>query len=167
MTDDVASDPEFKNFDEKQYFLIRQETLFKTAQVRMREAQERVKFYYDKNTKSELRSQRLSAFGRQEPGHLSQRICTVEETGFTIHWAVIVSKDSREQEISKRLKLKVASSVPMSSPKSYREDPKRTQQVDKVVIADGAEGLLVKPVILIASRRKSHSTDTVARRIER
>ncbi|KAE8958546.1 hypothetical protein PR001_g31017, partial [Phytophthora rubi] len=50
MPDDVASDPEFTKLEKAaQEFLLRQETLLKVAQDCMSEAQERMKYYYDKN----------------------------------------------------------------------------------------------------------------------
>lgn len=53
MPDDVASDPEFHILEKStQEFLLCQETLFKVARDRMSEAQERMKYYYDKKALS-------------------------------------------------------------------------------------------------------------------
>ncbi|GMF31673.1 unnamed protein product [Phytophthora lilii] len=50
MPDDVSSDPEFKKLEKAaKEFLLRQEVFLKVAQDRMSEAQERMKYYYDKN----------------------------------------------------------------------------------------------------------------------
>ena len=50
MPDDVTSDPELKKLDKSaQEFLIQQVTQLKVVQDRMSKAQERIKFYNDKN----------------------------------------------------------------------------------------------------------------------
>ncbi|GMF40679.1 unnamed protein product [Phytophthora fragariaefolia] len=118
MPDDVASDPEFKKLEKSaREFLLRQETRLKVAHDRMSEAQERMKYYNDKN----------------------RLVQNLEVNDMKI------SKDSYDLGISKRLKLHPVLHTSLLKP--YRKDPKRWQQVNKVVLADGTEGQLVEAVI--------------------
>ncbi|TDH67428.1 hypothetical protein CCR75_006316 [Bremia lactucae] len=111
----------------------------------MSEAQERIKFYYDKN-------RLLQNFEANDLILLDGKKLDIRPKGaqaqklalrYTGPFPVLkkTSKDSHESKISKKLKL-----LPVfhtSLLKSYRKDPKRTQQVNKVVLADEIEKQLV------------------------
>ncbi|KAE8997649.1 hypothetical protein PF011_g15395 [Phytophthora fragariae] len=151
MPDDVASDPEFTKLEKAaQEFLLRQETLLKVAQDCMIEAQERMKYYYDKNRLGQnfevndmviLDGKNLDI---RHKGYAQSKKLAPRYIG---PFPVLkkVSKDSYELGLSKGLKLHPVFHTSLLKP--YRKDPKRRQQVNKVVLADGTEGQLVEAVI--------------------
>ena len=151
MPDEVASDPEFKKLNKTaQEFLLRQETLLKVAQDRMSEAQERMKFYYDKNRlvqNFELNDLVLLDGKNLDIRHKGYAQSKKLAPRYIGPFPVLkkISKDSYELGLSKGLKLHPVFHTSLLKP--YRKDTNRQQQVNKVVLADGTEGQLVEAVI--------------------
>ncbi|CEG41667.1 retrotransposon nucleocapsid protein [Plasmopara halstedii] len=151
MPDDVVSDPEFKKLEKAaREFLLRQEAFLKVAQDRMSEAQERMKHYYDKN-------RFVQDFKIGDMVLLDGKNLDIRHKGYAQSKKLAprfigpflvqkkVSRDSYELGLSKNLKLHPVFHTSLL--KTYRKDPKRRQQVNKVVLADGTEGQLIEAVI--------------------
>ncbi|GMF56292.1 unnamed protein product [Phytophthora fragariaefolia] len=121
MPDDVASDPNFTKLEKSaREFLLRQETRLKVAQDRMTEAQEHIRH------KGYAQSKKL-------PPRYIGPFPVLKK----------ISKDSYELGISKGLTLHPVFHTSLLNP--YRMDPKRRQQVNKVVLADGTKDNSLRP----------------------
>ncbi|GMF66118.1 unnamed protein product [Phytophthora lilii] len=114
------------------------------------EAQERMKYYYDKNRLVQdfeigdmvlLDGKNLDI---RHKGYAQSKKFAPRFIGpFPVRKKV--SQDSYELGLSKNLKLHPVFHTSLLKP--YHKDPKRRQKVNKVVLADGAEGQLVEAVI--------------------
>ncbi|POM78065.1 Hypothetical protein PHPALM_4456, partial [Phytophthora palmivora] len=131
-------------------FLLRQEAFLKVAQDRMSEAQERMKYYYDRN-------RLVQDFKTGDMVLLDGKNLDIRHKGYAQSKKLAprfigpfpvqkkVSRDSYELGLSKNLKLHPVFHTSLLKP--YRKDPKRRQKMNKVVLADGTEGQLVEAVI--------------------
>ncbi|GMF27780.1 unnamed protein product [Phytophthora fragariaefolia] len=131
-------------------FLLRQETQLKVAQDRMSEAQQGMKYYYDKNIlvqNFEVNDMVLldgKNLDIRHKGYAQSKKLAPRYIGpFPVLKKIL--KDSYELGISKGLKLHPVFHTSLLKP--YRKDPKRRQQVNKVVLAGGTEGQLVEAAI--------------------
>ncbi|OWZ20261.1 Retrotransposon protein, Ty3-gypsy subclass, partial [Phytophthora megakarya] len=151
MPDDVAADPEFEKLEKAaKEFLLRQEVFLKAAQDCMSEAQERMKYYYDRN-------RLVQDFNIGDMVLLDGKNLDIRHKGYAQSKKLAprfigpfpvrkkVSQDSYELGLSKGLKLHPVFHTSLLKP--YRKDTARTQKVNKVVLADGTEGQLVEAVI--------------------
>ncbi|KAE8952718.1 hypothetical protein PR001_g33173 [Phytophthora rubi] len=116
----------------------------------MSEAQERMKYYYDKNRLGqnlEVNDMVLLDGKNLDIRHKGYAQSKKLAPRYIGPFPVLkkVSKDSYELGLSKGLKLHPVFHTSLLKP--YRKDPKRRQQVNKVVLADGTEGQLVEAVI--------------------
>ncbi|POM67645.1 LOW QUALITY PROTEIN: Retrovirus Polyprotein [Phytophthora palmivora] len=150
MPDDVVSDPEFKKLEKAaREFLLRQEAFLKVAQDRMSEAQERMKYYYDRNRLVQdfktgdmvlLDGKNLDI--RHKGYAQSKKLAPMFIGPFPVQKKI--SRDSYELGLSKNLKLHPVFHTSLLKP--YRKDPKRRQKVNRQG-SDGTEGQLVEAVI--------------------
>lgn len=157
MPDDIAADPEFKKMNiSARNFLIRQEAILKMAQDAMSEAQERMKAYYDKNRLRQdfqigdlvlLDGKNLDI---RHKGYAKSKKLAPRFIG---PFPIIrkVNKDSYELKLSKGLRLHPVFHTSLL--KAYVRDEKRTQEIPKVILADGSEGQLIHKVLDHRKRR--------------
>ncbi|KAF1321089.1 Retrovirus polyprotein, partial [Globisporangium splendens] len=150
MPDDITRDLEFKKLAQTaKDFLLKQEARLRMAQDAMTKAQERMKFYYDKNRKAQLfevgdlvllDGRNLDI--RHKGSARSKKLAPRYIGPFPI--VKKIQKDSYEPEVSKDLKLHPVFHTSLLKP--YQKDS-RQQQTSKVLLADGTQGQLVKAVI--------------------
>ncbi|KAF1333397.1 Retrovirus polyprotein, partial [Globisporangium splendens] len=159
MPDDVARDPQFTNLVKSaKDFVLKQEAFLKMTQDAMSEAQERMKHYYDRNRNHQefqIGDEVLLNGKNLDIRHKGFAQTTKLAPRYIGPYKIIrkVHKDSYELLLPKGLKLHPVFHTSLLKP--YQKDDKRTQEVRKVILADGSEGQLVKTVIG-HRKRKSH-----------
>ncbi|KAF1332870.1 reverse transcriptase, partial [Globisporangium splendens] len=139
MPDDVARDPQFTNLVKSaKDFVLKQEAFLKMTQDAMSEAQERMKHYYDRNRNHQ-------EFQIGDEVLLNGKNLDIRHKGFAQTTKLAPRYIGPYKIILFHTSLL----------KPYQKDDKRTQEVRKVILADGSEGQLVKAVIG-HRKRKNH-----------
>ncbi|KAF1326791.1 reverse transcriptase, partial [Globisporangium splendens] len=139
MPDDVARDPQFTNLVKSaKDFVLKQEAFLKMTQDAMSEAQERMKHYYDRNRNHQ-------EFQIGDEVLLNGKNLDIRHKGFAQTTKLAPRYIGPYKIILFHTSLL----------KPYQKDDKRTQEVRKIILADGSEGQLVKAVIG-HRKRKSH-----------
>ncbi|KAF1329279.1 Retrovirus polyprotein, partial [Globisporangium splendens] len=151
MPDDVAMDPEFRELSKSaKEFVLKQEAMLKIAQDAISEAQDRMKSYYDKN-------RLVQDFEVGDYVLLDGKNLDIRHKGFAQSkklaprfigpYQIVkkVHKDSYELALSRELKLHPVFHTSLLKP--YGKDESRQQKIQKVLLADGSEGQLVKAIL--------------------
>ncbi|GMF29680.1 unnamed protein product [Phytophthora fragariaefolia] len=162
MPDDVASEPEFTKLEKSgREFLLREKTLIKVAQGRTSEAQERMKYYYDKN-------RFVQNFEMNDTVLLDGKNLDIRHKAYAQSEKLVPryigpfpvlkksSKDSYDLGISKGLKLHPVFHTSLL--KTYHKDPKRRQKWTSLYLPMELNNNSLRPGSGIGSTRENSTT---------